>query len=605
MNKGWAFNWLTWLVVAIGCAAAGKLVETSPSVSGPVVDLGYATYEGYFNDTYNLNIWKSIRYAAPPTGHRRWQAPQAPLSDDGHITRAVDQPPLCPQTGAFGLPKVYGFNSGLGNEDCLYLNVYAAPNATKLPVLVWIHGGGHSVFGAVYDPSVWMNTNNNSFIVVEMQYRLGAFGFLASPEVKKGGRLNTGLLDQRFAIEWTRKHITKFGGDPDRITVGGESSGAASAVFHALAYGGKETGLFNNIIAASPYFPTVYNYSDSFTTARYNKFVELAGCSTPGANESTFDCLVAADTEVLQNASGTVSTTLGYFGSFAFLPVIDGDYIQERPAAQLLSGKLSGNRVLVGNNANDGTPLFNPNVSTRAAYDSFIAEMFPLFTPEDISSLNEIYQVPDTLPPSSGIVFDTLGYTGPTALTQSGLATGIQQTVFDIAAETVFDCPAQWIAEAFSNTGERSAWRYQYSVTPSYHGADLSAYFAVGATLPSAGFRHAMQRLWGAFITTGSPVISIADAAGGQQQGNATVPVAGNGPLIDWPRFTRDSPVLMNLNTTGGEISLVTVTDQLAYYVRSGPGVVNTFNLANSFSWEGGRGSRCDFWRAVSPRVPQ
>lgn len=58
MNKGWAFNWLTWLVVAIGCAAAGKLVETSPSVSGPVVDLGYATYEGYFNDTYNLNIWK-------------------------------------------------------------------------------------------------------------------------------------------------------------------------------------------------------------------------------------------------------------------------------------------------------------------------------------------------------------------------------------------------------------------------------------------------------------------------------------------------------------------------------------------------------------------
>lgn len=108
-------------------------------------------------------------------------------------------------------------------------------------------GGGHSVFGAVYDPSVWMNTNNNSFIVVEMQYRLGAFGFLASPEVKKGGRLNTGLLDQRFAIEWTRKHITKFGGDPDRITVGGESSGAASAVFHALAYGGKETGLFNNV----------------------------------------------------------------------------------------------------------------------------------------------------------------------------------------------------------------------------------------------------------------------------------------------------------------------------------------------------------------------
>ncbi len=91
----------------------------------------------------------------------------------------------------------------------------------------------------------------------------------------------------------------------------------------------------------------MYNYSDSFPKARYDKFVELAGCSEPLANQTTFDCLVAADTEVLQNASGTVSTTLGYFGSFAFLPVIDDDYIQERPAAQLLSANLSGTVYLL------------------------------------------------------------------------------------------------------------------------------------------------------------------------------------------------------------------------------------------------------------------
>ncbi|KAJ3576301.1 hypothetical protein NPX13_g3753 [Xylaria arbuscula] len=310
----------SWLVVAVACAAAGGSAELVLSASGPVVSLGYATYEGYYNGTYDLNIWKSIRYAAPPIGNRRWQVPEPPIQEGSAIIPAVDQPPRCPQTGAFGVPEEYGFNSGLGNEDCLYLNVYAAPNATNLPVLVWIHGGGHSVFGAQYDPSVWMNTNNNGFIVVEMQYRLGAFGFLASPDVKKAGRLNTGLLDQRYAIEWTREHIAKFGGDPNRITV----------------------------IAASPYFPTVYRYSDSFTTTRYDKFVELAGCSEPAQNKTKFDCLVAADTEVLQNASGTVSTTVGYFGSFAFLPVIDDDYIQERPASQLSSAKLSGKRVLVG-----------------------------------------------------------------------------------------------------------------------------------------------------------------------------------------------------------------------------------------------------------------
>ncbi|KAI1201952.1 Alpha/Beta hydrolase protein [Nemania serpens] len=601
MYDGRAFSWLAWLVVA-NTAYAGKPVEPHLPGYGPVVNLGYATYEGYYDDAYELNIWKSIRYAAPPTGHRRWQAPEPPLYDGDHITHAVEQPPLCPQTGAFGVPEIYGFNSGLGNEDCLYLNVYAAPNATNLPVLVWIHGGGHSVFGALYDPSVWMNTNSNGFIVVEIQYRLGAFGFLASPEVKKGGRLNTGLLDQRFAIEWTRRHVAKFGGDPNRITIGGESSGAASAVFHALAYGGKDTDLFDNIIAASPYFPTVYSYSDPFTQARYDKFVELAGCSKPGVNKRTFDCLVAADTEVLQNASGAVSTTLGYFGSFAFLPVIDGDYIQERPAAQLLRGKLSGKRVLIGNNANDGVPLFNPNVSTRSQYDSFIAEMFPLFTPKDVGNLNKIYRIPNNSPPDSGTVFDTLGYTGPTALTQSGLGTGIQQTVFNIAAETVFDCPAQWIAEAFS-TGHRSAWRYQYSVTPSYHGADLSAYFSVNATLPSEDFRHAFQKIWGNFIIKNTPVISVADAMG--QFKNASIPVAGNKRNINWPQFTHNNPVHMNLNTTGGEIDLVTVTDELAYYVRTGPGVVNDFSLANSLSWEGGRGKRCDFWRAVSPRVPQ
>ncbi|KAI0426624.1 Alpha/Beta hydrolase protein [Xylaria sp. FL1042] len=603
METRWALRRLTWLVVVVvACATTGRSAELPPSVSaGPIVSLGYATYEGYYNGTYDLNIWKSIRYAAPPTGSRRWQAPQAPLHEGSAVIPAVEQPPLCPQTGAFGVPQEYGFNSGLGNEDCLYLNVYAAPNATDLPVLVWIHGGGHSVFGAEYDPSVWMNTNDNGFVVVEMQYRLGAFGFLASPDVKKAGRLNTGLLDQRFAIEWTRQHIAKFGGDRDRITVGGESSGAASAIFHALAHGGNDEGLFDNIIAASPYFPTVYKYSDSFPKARYEKFVELAGCSKPAGNKTTFDCLVAADTEVLQNASGTTSTTLGYFGSFAFLPVIDDDYIQERPAAQLLSAKLSGKRVLVGNNANDGVPLFNPNVSTRSQYDSFIAETFPLFTPKDVSNLNEIYKIPDELPPDNGIVFDTLGYIGPTALTQSGIATGIQQSVFNIAAETVFDCPAQWIAEAFS-TGYRSAWKYQYSVTPSYHGADLSAYFAVGARTPSADFRQAMQKIWGNFIIKNTPVITVADALG---QYNASVPVLGNSSNIDWPQFTHSNPVHMNLNTTGGEISLVTVADTLAYYVRSGPGVVNTFSLADSLAWEGARGDRCDFWRTVSARVPQ
>ncbi|PHH65379.1 hypothetical protein CDD81_2483 [Ophiocordyceps australis] len=612
------------LVVALAASSAAApsplpLASTAPSVStsvsslhspppanGPVVSLGYASYQAHYNKTSNLNIWKSIRYAAPPVGSLRWQAPQLPLKETScRAIPAVQQPPRCPQSGAYGVPHAYGFNSGLGDEDCLYLNVFAAPQATRLPVLVWIHGGGHSVFGATYDPSSWINTNDNGFVVVEMQYRLGAFGYLASPHIKEKGRLNAGLLDQRFALEWVQRHIEKFGGDPSRVTVGGESSGAASAVYQAMAFGGQiGSPLFDNVLAASPYNPSLYSFDDNATTSIYDSFVDLAGC---GANNvasrqhpSVFDCLVAADSETLQNASGTVTTTRGYFGSFAFTPVLDGDLLQQRPSEQLLQGRIAGKRLLVGTNANEGVPLTNPNVQSRDQYNDLISDMFPLLTEKDTQEMNSRYKV-DEAGPVGGVRFDTLGDSGPTALTQSGMATGIQQAAFNLAAEATFDCPAQWLAEAYSTNG-RHAWKYQYSVTPSFHGADLTAYFAASSRGPGAGFRHALQKMMGNFIIKGDPTISVLDATANAT--NATVPTRREGDeRIDWPQYSQDAPVQMNLNTTGGYVSLVTITDKLSYYVRSGAGMVNSFRLTDGQAWEGGRGARCEYWRNVSSRA--
>jgi carboxylesterase type B len=91
-----------------------------------------------------------------------------------------------------------------------------------------------------------MNTNGNGFITVEIQYRLGAFGYLASSDVRNQGQLNVGLLDQRYALQWVQEHIAKFGGDPTRVTVGGESSGAGSIMYLSMAHGGAESNLFNN-----------------------------------------------------------------------------------------------------------------------------------------------------------------------------------------------------------------------------------------------------------------------------------------------------------------------------------------------------------------------
>lgn len=100
----------------------------------------------------------------------------------------------------------------------------------------------------MYDPSQLMNTNGNGFISVEIQYRLGAFGFLSSEDVKKYGQVNAGLLDQNFALQWVQKNIQKFGGDPRKVTVAGESAGAGSVMLQAMAYGGRQPErLFDNV----------------------------------------------------------------------------------------------------------------------------------------------------------------------------------------------------------------------------------------------------------------------------------------------------------------------------------------------------------------------
>lgn len=211
-------------------------------------------------------------------------------------------------------------------------------------------------------------------------------------------------------------------------------------------------------------------------------------------------------------------------------------------------------------------------------------------------------------------MFDTLGDRGPTALNQSEFATGLQQKVFNIYSETTFTCPSYWLAEAFSsppsgrdssspNTRiQKQSWKYQYSVTPAFHGADLTAYFSLDATTPTKGFIHAFSKILGNFIINNTPVISISDAKANAR--NATVPL-GRGGKIDWPVYSARAPIQMNLNTTGGSITQVNVTEDLQFFVRSDPGVTNEFRLVNANTWEGGRGARCEFWRDVGARVPE
>ncbi|KAI8943494.1 hypothetical protein NX059_001496 [Plenodomus lindquistii] len=584
---------------ATALLAAGACAKPAPrATKAPTVDLGYAVYQGSYDANNSVNVFKGIRYAAPPVGKLRFAAPQTPAKNRT-TSAALTDPPFCPQTGASSqTPAAYGFTSALGNEDCLFLNVYAPANAKNLPVFFWIHGGGYGLFSASgLDPTEFLTTNNNSFISVIIQYRLGAFGFLAGDDVKAGGTLNAGLLDMNFALKWVQSHISKFGGDASRVTIAGESAGAGAVLYQAQAYGGKQKEkLFQNVIAASPWLPSQHNYNDNGPAQAYSQFVNYAGCAK---SSDKLKCLRDADTVILQNASARVSEA-GPFGTFAFLPVTDGSFVKDRLTKQLLAKALQGKRVLSGNMANEGVPLSPPTTKTLQDFRNYISTTFPSFSGSDRSAVEKQYSYAgDThnVNPNAA-KFSTSGTGTPTAVNVSEFGSGQQQRVFNVFAEYAFDCPSYWAAAAFPQ-----GWKYQFSAPPSYHGYDLQALWS-GTPTPGASFKHAFRKIWGNFITVDSPVISVEDAKGGVA--NSTVPAAAGygGQMIQWPQWNEQKPVLLNLNATGGVATFVETTENLKYNVYSDPGVSNQINLADASAWEGGRGKRCDFWKELAAKVP-
>lgn len=191
-----------------------------------------------------LNTFLGIPFAAPPVGNLRWRAPQDVVPWTG-VRQARSFAPACAQTVDWvPNPK---------SEDCLYLNVWAPAKAARLPVLVWIHGGGF--FGGTAADPLFDGSNlaKRGAVIVTLNYRLGVFGFFAHPELtaespdKASG--NQGIEDQIAALQWVKKNIAAFGGDPGRVTIVGESAGAESVAL--LIASPLAKGLFQRAIAES------------------------------------------------------------------------------------------------------------------------------------------------------------------------------------------------------------------------------------------------------------------------------------------------------------------------------------------------------------------
>ncbi|KAI2640213.1 carboxylesterase [Xylaria nigripes] len=567
------------------------------AVPAPIVDLGYAKYQGFYHPDYDQNIYRGIRYAAPPVGKLRWQMPRAPRINRSIVIPAVEYAPSCPQSPPALSPSPPTTSSA--EEDCLFLNVMAPANRQLLPVLVWIHGGGYGVGASRFEFMQQIRTNGNSYIAVTIAYRLGAFGLLSSAEVAQGGIINAAIHDMRFALRWVRKNIHHFGGDPEQVTIAGESAGGGGVMLLAMANEGTEGDkLFKGLISSSPYLPTQWNFDDAWPTASYQAFVDQAGCADA---EMPFQCLLSVDTMVLQNASAAVSKSANY-GQWAFIPVTDGSLIRKRPAEQLAVDKrVNGLRILTSNNENEG-PIFTPqNITNEKEFVNFVLTNYPRLSEQNLTSILKLYAIPEG---TAEVYANSDGLTQPYSTTNSNWAVGWQQAANNLYAEATFVCPSYWIADAFAGVGTKRSWKYQFSVASSEHGADLEPLFD-DPKVPGTGmdevFRTALQQTWGNFVVRGDPTLSAAQISLVEK---GDIDAAGIGTWLQWGGRP-ETDFLLNMNMTGGmpvtaprQVGGKTI-DLVTYVARTNgsyPELKAEFSLVRGWSWEDRRGKRCQLW---------
>ncbi|KAF2016639.1 alpha/beta-hydrolase, partial [Aaosphaeria arxii CBS 175.79] len=540
----------------VAAAAIVSRAEEATLADNLTIDVDYAIYQGQKNQTTGINSWKGIRYAAAPIGDLRWKAPQTPAKDRKTTIKATEYGATCPQA----FPSIPNPPFIPGNEDCLFLNVQTPSNAKakKLPVLVWIHGGGYGLGDGRKDLSEIINANDGGFVGVSIQYRLGAFGFLSSADVKKDGILNAGLRDVAFALEWIQEHIEKFGGDRKQVTIAGESAGGGAVMLLGIAEKGDlKTSLYKNGIAASPWLPAQYDYNHATPTAHYQDLAQRVGCNS---TKTLLKCLRVADSQALQEANNAISTT-GTYATWAFLPVTEPDFITSRPSKSLTKGKVNGQNILVGNNANEGPLFVPPIISTLDDLKNWLHLDFPTLSDADIQTILTAYPSPDHADDPNALKFATNGIDSPTAVNVSQVATGHQQRANNIHAEARFVCPSYWLNSAYANS-----YHYQYSVPFASHQDDIDAYFGPSQPNQSPSFSLAFRRIWGNFITRSNPSIADEEAA------------------KDWPKWKDgEGARLLNLNTTGGvPYQAVTQFGASVTQFRE-PGLQNDFDVASAW----------------------
>lgn len=434
-----------------------------------------------------------IPYAKPPVGDLRWK-PAQPVAKWTSPRAATAFGKRCAQIASAVL-----MNAASEDEDCLYLNVWAPAKAASLPVMLWIHGGGN-VNGSASEPVPYINSglfydgtslSKQGVVVVSFNYRLGVFGFLDhSGLADEGG--NQGLLDQVAAMEWVKKNISKFGGDPNNVTIFGESAGSLDVCYHIAS--AKSRGLFHKAISQS----------GGCTTLLQTK--ELAQTAADGL-ATKLECTGSADEVLTCLREKSVSEVLAV-ASTGFSPDLDGVFLTDQPRTLFDSGDIAKVPYIAGSNSDEGTLFVAADVPDQAAYTAALGAAFGA----DRAAVVETQYPASKFPDGQPTPFKA-------ALARAVGDARLVCTTFDSAVRAA--------------TAGGPVYAYNFDISAGIgslgatHGAELTSVFGT-STMFNDDTKAAsllMQRYWTRFAKTGNP---------------------NGGDDLEWPEFTADSNVRVN-----------------------------------------------------------
>ncbi|TKY88961.1 hypothetical protein EX895_002202 [Sporisorium graminicola] len=541
------------------CTNLGNFVDPLPtSPSDPIVHVLNGSYAGLtlapinasstlsnFGTAHAQHAFLGIPYAAQPVGDLRFRRPKPLSSSWSDVRPAKRYSEHCFGVGADNdyAPPYVTYKLG---ERCLTLNVVRPANVSegaKLPVWVWIHGGGFS-YGGSGD-----RRYNGSFIVdkalelgqplvfVSLNYRTNVLGFPVGDEAKQARVQNLGLYDQRLALHWIRENIDAFGGDRDKVSILGESAGGASMLLHLAAFGGRDDHLFRSVAVQSGYWATQLETANN--TKRWNQLwgslAEYANCSS-GGGTGTLDCLRSVPLETIKQWSVQNNQSVSKFN-----PVVDSDLVQEDLQQSFLKGNfVTGTTVLLNNNLDEGISFgvrgVNNTQDIVAALEASQALPDGWSSGDSRADLAAIYADnediyppfqagPGLLPPMNGVlgmndrrscaIFGDLRFVGPRRQAAELLACRSSQPVYVSRFDQL----------TYKSTMANGAQHFQE--VSSVFRNPLDTQNALGPLTKDKQLAEEMSSYWISFVASGDPNKANEQGRMGDQ-------------LLHWPRYQPD-----------------------------------------------------------------